>query len=148
MIGDSVARASSATEVPFRGNLEGRLTASTPLEPPLLSNLTEASGTATQLGRFTLAMPHIVDTTTRIATGTYEFRTANGDTLVATFTGQATLVSPGVLSVLDTALISGGTGRFAGATGSFTADRVFVIATGEITGSFEGKISSPGASKR
>ena len=83
-----------------------------------------------------------------IATGTYEFTAANGDTLIATFTGQASLVSPGVLSVLDTATITGGTGRFADATGSFTAERIFVMATGEITGSFEGTISSPGASTR
>ena len=101
-----------------------------------------------ELGRFTLEIPHIVNTMTRIAIGTYEFTAANGDTLVATFTGQATVVSPGVLSVLDTATISGGTGRFTGAIGSFTAERVFVMATGIITGSFEGTISSPGASKR
>ena len=143
-----VAGLSRGGEVPFKGTLEGRLTASTPIEPSLLSNLTEATGTASHLGRFTLKIPHIVNTMTRIATGTYEFTAANGDTLVATFTGQASLVSPGVLSVLDTATITGGTGRFAGATGSFTVERVFVMATGEITGSFEGTISSPGASKR
>jgi hypothetical protein len=145
---DVVAGPSSGNEVPFKGTLEGRLTISTPLEPPLLSNLNEASGTATHLGRFTLEIPHIVNTMTRIGTGTYEFTAANGDTLVATFTGQATVVAPGVLSVLDTATITGGTGRFAGATGSFTTERVFVMATGDITGSFEGKISSPGASRR
>ena len=89
-----------------------------------------------------------MNTTTRVATGTYEFTAANGDTLIATFTGQASLVSPGVLSVLNTATITGGTGRFADAIGSFTAERVFVMATGAITGSFEGTISSPGASKR
>jgi hypothetical protein len=145
---DVVASPSSRDEVPFNGTLEGRLTSSIPLQPPLLSNLNEATGTATQLGRFTLEIPHIVNTMTRIAIGTYEFTAANGDTLVATFTGQATVVAPGVLSVLDTATISGGTGRFAGAIGSFTAERVFVMATGNITGSFEGTISSPGASKR
>ena len=144
---DVVASASGRKkEVPFKGTLEGRLTVSIPLQPPLLSNLNEATGTATHLGRFTLEIPHIVNTMTRIAIGTYEFKAANGDTLVATFTGQATVVSPGVLSVLDTATISGGTGRFAGAIGSFTAERVFVMATGNITGSFEGTISSPGAS--
>jgi hypothetical protein len=143
-----VVASPSRNEVPFNGTLEGRLTVSIPLQPPLVSNLNEATGTATQLGRFTLKIPHIVNTMTRIATGTYEFTAANGDTLVATFTGQATVVSPGVLSVLDTATISGGTGRFAGAIGSFTTERVFVMATGNITGSFEGTISSPGASKR
>ena len=145
---DVAASSSSRNEVPFNGTLEGRLTVSIPLQPPLLSNLIEATGTATQLGRFTLEIPHIVNTMTRIATGTYQFTAANGDTLVATFTGQATVVSPGVLSVLETATISEGTGRFAGAIGSFTAERVFVMATGNITGSFEGTISSPGVSKR
>ena len=145
---DVVASPSSRNEVPFNGTLEGRLTVSIPLQPPLLSNLIDATGTATQLGRFTLEIPHIVNTMTRMATGTYEFTAANGDTLVATFTGQATVVSPGVLSVLETATIREGTGRFAGAIGSFTAERVFVMATGNITGSFEGTISSPGASKR
>ena len=145
---DVVASPSSRNEVPFNGTLEGRLTVSIPLQPPLLSNLNEATGTATQLGRFTLEIPHIVNTMTRIAIGTYEFTAANGDTLVATFTGQATVVSPGVLSVLDRATIREGTGRFAGAIGTFTAERVFVMATGNITGSFEGTISSPGVSKR
>ena len=146
--GEVVAGLSRGDEVPFKGTLEGRLTVSTPIEPPLLSNLNEATGIASHLGRFTLKIPHIVNTMTRVATGTYEFTAANGDTMVATFTGQASLVSPGVLSVLDTATITGGTGRFAEATGSFTAERVFVMATGEITGSFEGTISSPGASKK
>ena len=40
-----------------------------------------------------------------------------------------------------------GTGRFAGATGSFTVQRQFDPATGTTTGSFEGTISSPGAGK-
>ena len=146
--GEVVAGLSRGDEVPFKGTLEGRLTVSTPIEPPLLSNLNEATGIASHLGRFTLKIPHIVNTMTRVATGTYEFTAANGDTMVATFTGQASLVSPGVLSVLDTATITGGTGRFAEATGSFTAERIFVMATGEITGSFEGTVSSPGASKK
>ena len=125
----------------FKGSLEGRLTASTPLDPPFLSIAIEAAGTATHLGRFTVQIPHVVNTTNRSATGTYEFIAANGDTLNATFTGQATPIAPGVLSVTETATITGGTGRFTGATGSFTANRLFTMATGEITGSFEGTIS-------
>jgi hypothetical protein len=142
------AARSSAIEVPFKGRFEGRLTSSTPIQPPLLSNLNVATGNATHLGRFELEIPHIVNTMTRMITGTYEFTAANGDTLVAPFTGQATPTSPGVLSVVETATISGGTGRFDGASGSFTIERVFLVATGEITGSFEGTMSSPGSAKR
>jgi hypothetical protein len=130
-------------QVPFRGSLEGTVTV-TPLDPPLASVVIEGGGNATQLGRFTVEIPHLVNQATRIGGGTYIFTAANGDTLTADFSGQATLVSPGVLSVAETGVITGGTGRFAGATGSFTAERTFFVATGTTTGTFEGTISSPG----
>ena len=133
--------------VPFKGEFEARLAQSTPLDPPLLSNLNEGAGHATHLGRFTLRIPHVVNTTTRVATGTYEFTAANGDTLLAGFTGQATPIAPGVLAVVDSATITGGTGRFADAAGSFKVERVFTAATGQITGSFTGTISAVSASK-
>jgi hypothetical protein len=131
-------------EVPFKGSLEGTATI-TPGTPPFLSVSIEATGNATHLGRFTVEIPHVVNTTNRTSTGTYEFTAANGDTLTAGFTGQATLTSPGVLSIVETATITGGTGRFADATGSFTVERLFNQVTGLTTGSFEGTISSPGA---
>jgi hypothetical protein len=143
----AAARAGVVAEVPFKGAFEARLTESTPVDPPFLSNLNEGAGHATQLGRFTLRIPHVVNTTTRVATGTYEFTAANGDTLMATFTGQATPIAPGVLAVVDTARITDGTGRFVNAAGSFTVNRVFTVATGQITASFTGTISAVGASK-
>ena len=129
-------------EVPFKGSLEGAATI-TPGTPPFLSVSIEGTGNATHLGRFTVEIPHFVNTTNRTSTGTYEFTAANGDTLTAGFTGQATLTAPGVLSVVETATITGGTGRFAGATGSFTVERLFNQVTGLTTGSFEGTIPSP-----
>jgi hypothetical protein len=135
---------SNNQEVPFKGRLEGTATI-TPGTPPFLSVSIEGTGNATHLGRFTVEIPHVVNTTNRTSTGTYEFTAANGDTLTAGFTGQATLTAPGVLSIIETATITGGTGRFADATGSFTVERVFNQVTGLTTGSFEGTISSPGA---
>jgi len=135
---------SNDREVPFKGRLEGTATI-TPGTPPFLSVSIEGTGNATHLGRFTVEIPHLVNTTNRTSTGTYEFTAANGDTLTAGFTGQATLTAPGILSVVETATITGGTGRFADATGSFTVERVFNQVTGLTTGSFEGTIPSPGA---
>ena len=132
-------------QVPFRGSIDGTVTV-TPLVPPLASVQIEGAGVATQLGSFTVEIPHLVNQATRIAIGEYVFTAANGDTLTADFTGQATLVAPGVLSIAETGVITGGTGRFAGATGSFTGARMFFLATGVTTGSFTGTISSPGAS--
>ena len=123
------------------------LTVSTPTEPPLLPSFIEATGNATHLGRFTLEVPHVVNPVTRIGTGRFEFRAADGDMLTADFVGQATMIAPGVLSTVDTATITGGTGRFANATGHFTGGRTFVLSTGAVTGSFEGTIATAGGSK-
>jgi len=104
-----------------------------------------ATGQATHLGRFTVAFPHTVNFVTRAGVGTFTFTAANGDTLTADFTGQA---QPGpVVSIVEHATITGGTGRFAGATGSFTVQRLFDPANGTTTGSLEGSISSVGAGK-
>ena len=131
-------------EVPFKGRLEGTATI-TPATPPFLSVSVGGTGNATHLGRFTVQIPHVVNTTNRTSIGTYEFTAANGDTLTAGFTGQATLTAPGVLSIVEIATITGGTGRFDDATGRFTVERVFNQVTGLTTGSFDGTISSPSA---
>ena len=101
-----------------------------------------AEGQATHLGRFELDVPHLVDPATRTAVGEYRFTAANGDTLTADFTGQSTPV-PGttLLYIEEQATITGGTGRFAQATGSFKVYRLFDTATGVTVGDFEGSIA-------
>jgi len=129
--------------VPFKGDLEGDVTI-TPLDPTHVQVDVEATGNATQLGQFTLDIPHVVNRANRTAIGSYEFTAANGDTLFADFTGTATPTdTPGVLYIEETATITGGTGRFAGATGSFTVERLFDTVAGTTTGSFDGTISVP-----
>jgi hypothetical protein len=136
-----LARSVSAGEqVPFKGSLEGVVTI-TPLTPPFVSVFIEATGKATHLGKFTLQIPHVVNRSNSTAVGSYEFVAANGDTLTADFTGQATPTStPGVLYIEETATITGGTGRFAHATGSFLCERLFDTVAGTTDGSFEGTI--------
>ena len=86
-----------------------------------------------------------VNTATGAGSGVFEFTAANGDTVYGTIVGQARLTAPGVLTILETATIEGGTGRFAGATGSFSIARFKNSVTGETICSFEGTISSPGS---
>jgi hypothetical protein len=109
--------------------------------PPIHVNVI-ATGTATQLGLFSLEIPHVV--TPPNGHGFYDFVAANGDTLTAEFNGVSALVAPGLLYIVETATITGGTGRFAGATGSFVCERLYDIAAGTTIGSFEGTISRPG----
>jgi len=126
--------------VRFKGRLEGDVTI-TPLAPPFVSVLVEATGTANHLGNFTLEIPHVVNRASSTAIGSYEFTAANGDTLTADFTGQAMPTeTPGVLAIVETATITGGTGRFAGATGSFTTERLFDTVAGTTAGSFKGTL--------
>lgn len=128
---------------PFKGSFEGDVTV-TPLAPPFVMVDVEAAGEATHLGKFTLDIPHVVNRATRTAIGTYGFTAANGDTLTADFSGVAVLIAPGILYIEETATITGGTGRFAGATGSFTSERLYDTVAGTTIGSFAGTVSAPG----
>jgi hypothetical protein len=131
-------------QVPFQGSLVGVVRVGTPT-PQGVPALVNATGNATQLGQFTLAIPHIVNRAAMTAMGTYQFVAANGDTLTASFSGKARpTATPGVLAIVENATITGGTGRFAGATGSFTCMRLFNTVTGTTAGSFNGTISAPG----
>ena len=135
--------AAAQEQVPFLGSLDGAATV-TGL-PPIVSVRVIAKGNATQLGQFALAIPHTVNLRYMTATGSYQFTAANGDRLIATFKGQAkTTPTPGVIAIVETATITGGTGRFAGATGGFICQRLFNRVTGKTTGSFQGTISFPG----
>ena len=106
----------------------------------------EATGTATHIGRFTLQAPHVVNQATLTAVGTYVLTAANGDTITADLAGTARMVEPpNVIAITETATVTGGTGRFEGATGSIQVERVFNRATGVTTGTFEGWISLRGS---
>jgi hypothetical protein len=129
--------AAAKDQVPFKGSLEGTVTRTLP--PPPISVLVEGEGTATHLGRFTVSIPHEVVPPNGV--GFYHFVAANGDTLTAEFTGVSAPVAPGFLYIVETATITGGTGRFAKATGSFVCERLYDSNAGTTIGSFEGTVS-------
>jgi hypothetical protein len=141
--------------VPFKGDLEGVHVSRTPLGGPVFFDVFEAAGTATHLGRFELVIEAVVYFGTRppTAEGTVTFTAANGDTLVADITGSSALVEPGLVLITEHAVIDPdrSTGRFAGATGTFTIERLADAATGVTgvtEGSFEGTISLATPAKR
>jgi len=137
--------AAASAEVPFRGTLDG-VVSHTSIDAVTDSVLVEATGTASQLGQFAVIVPHLVNTPTRTAAGNYEFTAANGDKVYAEFTGVAQpTATVGVIAIVETATITGGTGRFAGASGGFVVHRLFDRIANTTTGSFEGAITSPGA---
>jgi hypothetical protein len=145
---------SAAAEIllPFKGTLEGRHASRTPLAPPFVFDRFEAEGQAIGLGQSALVIEATVNFGARPVTGagTYTFTAANGDRLVADQTGFSALVEPGIVLITEHAVIDPGrsTGRFAGATGTFTVGRFADAATGVgglTVGTFEGTISIPGS---
>jgi hypothetical protein len=131
-------QALSGKLLPFRGSL----TTITDVPPP--SARATVEGTATQLGRFTGTLTAEVNPDST-GTGTFTFTAANGDQLSGTFVGEGVFIPPNTGRITEVATIENGTGRFAGATGTFTMLRFDIIdfATGKATGygSFEGEIS-------
>ena len=135
--------AAAGEQVPFKGSYEGD-DVGTPLVPPFAAVTVEATGNATHLGNFTFTELATVNRATGMGSGTFMFTAANGDTVFGTIIGQARFTPPNVLAIVEIATITGGTGRFADATGSFTVARLKNTVTGETIADFEGTISSPG----
>lgn len=142
---------SAGDQVPFRGSLDGTVTITPVVGDPNIDVHVEidAAGHASHLGEIRVSIPHDVDRrpppNPSLASGEYVFTAANGDELYAEFSGEATLLAPGFLYVVETATFTGGTGRFSGATGGFVCERLFDTAGGTTVGDFEGTISSVGS---
>jgi hypothetical protein len=140
-VGQTALAASAGPQnVPFKGSLEGIYTLTFP-GPLQLAVAGEGTGNATHLGRFTFDYDELVDLSTGTGVGTYVFTAANGDKLNTTWTGLGfPTPDPNVLSIVENATITGGTGRFANAGGSFTVERLFNFTTNSGPGTFEGTI--------
>ena len=87
-----------------------------------------------------------MDSATATGTGTFTLTAANGDKLFTRYAGgQTEFVPPNVSTITLVATITGGTGRFAAATGTFTIIRIaivdFAAGTGTESGTFEGEIN-------
>jgi hypothetical protein len=74
------------------------------------------------------------------STGAATFTAANGDAVTSTVVGQATPTDATTFSIVEIYTITGGTGRFAGATGTFTLQSTVDETTGISSGTFSGVI--------
>ncbi len=114
---------------------------------PMIYAHGNGSVNATDLGRFTIRFEAIVHNDAD-AVGTAvvaaDFVAENGDLLLATGTGLGSPTNtPGVNRIVEKYTVTGGTGRFANASGKITVERLLNLASGTSTGSLEGKITLP-----
>jgi hypothetical protein len=139
--------AAAKKQVPFHGSIQG---VEIDVVQPPATLLVEGSGAgiATDLGRFTMTYQATVDLSDGSGIGSLQFIAANGDSIFTEFVGQGTPTgTPGISHIVEFNTITGGTGRFAGASGTFTVERLVDLTTGFTSGSFNGTITSLGAAQ-
>lgn len=102
------------------------------------------SGEATGLGRFTASYQMEANLMDMSVIESLSFTGANGDSLQAEAVGQALEDrTPGMFKVVEIYTVTGGTGRFAGASGTLTLNRLLSFDAGVATSTFEGYILLP-----
>ena len=135
--------------VPFSGSLQAQETEVFPTPGTLLSD-GSGGGIATHLGLFTLTWHFTVIIAEGTGSGPVHYIAANGDEIFTTAAGTSEPTStPGVFHITEVQTITGGTGRFANAKGSFIVERLADLNHQPVltSGSFHGTITSPGSAK-
>ena len=139
----------NAGRVPFNGTLETNEPPATFFGDPPIGFFSNGQGTltSTELGPLALYFTSIVDLATFDGVGRGRLIDANGDSIFTYGTGHAVPVTedPPVFHITETHTVTGGTGRYAGARGSFAVDRTVDLSTGDSSGTFNGVIIVRGA---
>ncbi|MBK9385715.1 MAG: hypothetical protein IPN34_12975 [Planctomycetes bacterium] len=128
----ALAGAALAQELPFRGKFTGT-------GFPIAA----MTGNANHLGRFQ-GTGQITPTGPTTFVGTFEWSAANGDVVYGILDGTFVReLSPGVFEYHEIATILGGTGRFAGASGTQIATGNTDLVNAVFDGRFDGTIVLP-----
>jgi hypothetical protein len=106
-------QAQGGSELPFKGTYEGLETV---LTVPSHHHL-DATGNATHLGLFTVTADWTLAATGNFGTSTWT--AADGDEFSTSFARRG-VVAPPTITFTETHTITGGTGRFANVSGTFT----------------------------
>jgi hypothetical protein len=135
--------ASAKDEVSFNGSSVGQDTEVGPGPAPgTLEIQGIGSGNSSHLGRTTFTYTYVIDLSDFSFHGTSHTVAANGDTFDAVFTGYSLPTdNPDVLAIVQFYTITGGTGRFDGATGSFTLNGFYSLSTHVFTANSKGTIA-------
>ena len=136
--------AAAKQQVPFMGAMQGH-DADIGFTNTTATVLTVGTGIGTHLGQFSFTQTGTVEFATGHDTGSAQWFAANGDSISTTITGSGEMIEPGLFRIEDVHTITGGTGRFAGAQGSFTVKRLASGVTFLTSGSYEGTITPPRA---
>jgi hypothetical protein len=137
----------AAAQVPFKGTFQGKDAVSS------TTITTSGGGTGMLLGEFSFTHETTLNSPTS-GTGSAHWVAANGDGIDSTSVVSADMStrSLGYITVTEIHTITSGTGRFAGAQGSFTVERTHIVepsadGTHVTFGAFHGSMTSPAATQ-
>lgn len=150
------ARADAPTAqklVPLRASASG--TMSIVVAPPIRIVTATAEGQGSHLGNLDMVIniatnmtPVVVPDCQTLGSNevnTSTFTAANGDTFTVAGTGTNCPTGPTTVTSRDTVQVTGGTGRFQGASGTIEVRGAIDRATSTFNVTYEGTISTPGS---
>ena len=134
-------------EHPFKGRINGQFLATPTSNPAVYLGSAQAVGKSTDIGAFRKLTSDVTNIATGELEGSFTMTGANGDLVTGVYSGILLFGStPGTFAWILGATITGGTGRFSHATGTFVfvAEGEFVLVDGAVHGEygeiFEGTI--------
>jgi hypothetical protein len=134
----------ASEQLPFKGTLQALETHEFDFPNQTLFVNGNGSGNATHLGRYSVEYEVTVSLVTGGGPASIRLEAANGDAIFATGFGQGRPTEIADVSlIVEMYTITDGTGRFAGASGSFTLVRLVNRTTGVTSGTFDGNIVLP-----
>lgn len=130
------------TRLYFKGTMQSNEIYSTAFHTLFVT--ATGSGEATELGRFTASYQMEANLMEMSVIESISFTGAHGDSLQANAVGQAIEDrTPGMFKVVEIYTVTSGTGRFSGASGTLTLNRLLSFTAGVASSTFEGYILIP-----
>ncbi len=151
----AVPQQAAASLVPFRATVAETFTAGPCSPTPSLCVTNTGSGQATHLGNIRESTVTVLDlasgpgpgcaTDGHAETRMTTLFAANGDQITLAATGYSCPTGPTTLTAVDTYVVTGGTGRFSGASGGGTITGAIDLANGTAIDTFSGVLSEEGS---
>jgi hypothetical protein len=155
-----IGSAAAQKPMPFHGSIQGEETAAFNADQSIRTVDGRGTGSSTHphLRRLTVEWGVTVPIATGRGIGHYTFTAADGDSISTELLGSGEVIFPQPggppthIHVVEQNIITGGTGRFAGVTGSFTVERLVDVSADPdpfspgpfpVSGSFHGTIILP-----
>ena len=129
---------SQPQERPFKGKIVGSFVNTPTANPAIHFGEANAAGNVTHLGVFNKVTSDVINLLSSTVEGTFIMTSTGGEQITGNYNGTFSFGSPGTLSWILDATITGGSGKFSNATGEFVfiANGTYVITDGIVTGDY------------